>query len=56
MSQEKHCIDCGAPITDEARALNQSELWCVPCEKARRKRITDSMAKITANFKAGKDS
>jgi hypothetical protein len=50
VSSEKRCIDCDAPITDEARALNASELWCVPCEKARRARISASMAEITASF------
>lgn len=47
---EKRCIDCDAPITDEARALNASELWCVKCEKERRARISASMAEISVGF------
>ena len=55
MSNETRCIDCGALITDEARELNPSELWCVPCEQERRERITKSMAAITKGFEAAGD-
>lgn len=51
MQNEKRCIDCGAAITEEARELNSSELWCVQHEEARRARITASMAEITASFR-----
>jgi len=50
VSGEKRCIDCGVEITDEARELNASELWCVRCEKARRARINSAMAEITSSF------
>lgn len=50
MSERKHCIDCPNPITDEARRLNQSELWCVACEKKRRKRLTKEFHAITESF------
>jgi hypothetical protein len=46
----KRCIDCGAPISADARKLNPSELWCVEHEAERRRRITASMADITASF------
>jgi hypothetical protein len=46
----KRCIDCEVPITDEARKLNQPELWCVTCERARRDRISASMEEITRSF------
>lgn len=50
MTTEKRCIDCNATITPKALALNESGLWCVRCEKARRKRIDKQMAAITKRF------
>ncbi len=50
LQDERRCIDCGAAITDEARKLNPSELWCVEHEEARRERITNSFADIRGFF------
>jgi hypothetical protein len=44
------CIDCATPITEEALKLNQTGLWCVDCEYARRARITASTAEVTKSF------
>lgn len=57
MIKQKRCIGhgvregtCQNRIDSDALALNRSGLWCVECEKARRKAISAAFAEINASF------